>query len=120
LGYQTDYYGTLEFTRLLTDAELQWLTDESSENVPGMKEFRATKQGITYASEKTYDMVGLINWIIEDARKTIEDFGFKGSLHAETDFDPYEFLIEIGSDGFAHQVPCSDCVALNVAKKDPS
>jgi hypothetical protein len=106
MGYDTQFYGTLQYTRTLTDAELTWLTDRNARNVPGMREFRATNEGISYASEKTYDMVGLLNSITADARKNIPDFGLKGSLFARTEFEPYHWLVKINNDGVAEQVLC--------------
>jgi hypothetical protein len=62
--------------------------------------------GLEYCSEKTYDLVGSINFIIVNGRKFIPGFGLTGSLFADTEFEPYRWLLKIGPDGFAHQEPC--------------
>lgn len=103
MGYDTYFHGVLEFARRLTDAELRWITNE--QNVIGMRLFSANNKGITYTSEKTYDMVGLINHIIIEARKGIPDFGFKGVLAANTDFEPHLWFLKIGENGLAYAEP---------------
>jgi hypothetical protein len=106
MGRSTYFHGMLEFTRPLSDRELgivEGLTDE----------FRISddRQGLIYASEKTYDMVREINSLIASAREKIPDFGIKGALAAETDFNPFSvsrdldhclWFVKIGPDGFAH------------------
>ena len=60
----------------------------------------------------TDDMRGLkycdgegLNFIIANARRKIPDFGLTGSIHASTEFAPYNWHIKIGKDGWAKQVP---------------
>jgi hypothetical protein len=59
-------------------------------------------RGLVYCSEKTYDIVAGINFIITNTRTRIPDFGLKGMLAAETEFEPYEWFVKIGSDGMAY------------------
>ena len=62
--------------------------------------------GLEYCSEKSYDLIDSVNFIIENGRKFIPGFKLSGSLFASTEFEPYHWLLKIGSDGFAHQEPC--------------
>ncbi len=64
-------------------------------------------QGLEYCSEKTYDMVGGVNFIIVNGRRLIPGFGLTGSLYAETEFEPWEWLVAIGPDGLAQAQPCT-------------
>jgi len=50
-------------------------------------------------------MVEGLNFIIANARRKIPDFGLTGSMHACTEFAPYNWDIKIGKDGWAKQVP---------------
>jgi hypothetical protein len=58
--------------------------------------------GLVYCSEKTYDIVAGINFIITNARTRIPDFGLKGMLTADTEFEPYRWFVKIGGDGIAY------------------
>jgi hypothetical protein len=64
------------------------------------------EDGLVYASEKTYDLVAGINYIIANARRCVPDFGLRGALYAETDYEPYTWLLKINDQGWAEQVPC--------------
>jgi hypothetical protein len=77
---------------------------------------RVLEDGLVYAGEKTYDLVSGMNFIIENARRRIAGFGLKGQLYAETEFEPYEWLLKINSEGWAEQVPC-DFDALPESEK---
>lgn len=59
-------------------------------------------RGFVYCSEKTYDMVAGINFIIVNARTRIPDFGLTGMLRADTEFEPYNWFIKIGKNGMAY------------------
>ena len=61
--------------------------------------------GLRYASEKSYNMVEAVNFIIANARTKIPDFGLKGQLEAFTEFEPHHWYLSVGQDGWAHQVP---------------
>lgn len=45
--------------------------------------------------------------MIRRVRQTIPDFALKGQLHAETEFKPHWWILRIGDDGWARQIPCS-------------
>src|SRR3954447_5097284 len=60
------------------------------------------KRGLVHCCEKTYDIVGGINFIITNARTKIPDFGLTGELVADTEFEPYHWFVKIGSDGMAY------------------
>ena len=62
--------------------------------------------GLKYYSEKSYQMVQAVNFIIANGRERIADFGLKGSLFADTEFEPYHWLLKIDTDGCARQYPC--------------
>ena len=59
-------------------------------------------RGLVYRSEKTYDIVAGINFIIVNARTRVPDFGLTGMLTADTEFEPYHWFVKIGSDGMAY------------------
>ena len=63
-------------------------------------------RGLEYCSEKTYDLVAGINFIIVNGRKFVPGFGLTGSLFASTEFEPYHWLLKINAEGWAEQVPC--------------
>jgi hypothetical protein len=162
MGYQTDFYGRLNFKKKLTKEQLRWIatvidagdykaeSDVLEENdveaavwedarrnqIPGCAlvfgnspAVRADargfivgedlspayarhmvitpdKKGLAYGAEKGYDMVAGVNFIIANARLMIPDCGLEGSLFALTDFEPFEWLLKIGADGWAIQEPC--------------
>jgi hypothetical protein len=62
-------------------------------------------RGLEYRSEKSYYMVEAVNFVIANAKQRIPDFGLKGQLVANTEFEPYDWLLKISEDGWAHQVP---------------
>jgi len=64
------------------------------------------RDGLGYRSEKSYDLVSGVNFIIANARVRIPDFGLRGSLFASTEFEPHQWLLKINSEGRAEQVPC--------------
>jgi hypothetical protein len=59
------------------------------------------RRGLVYASEKTYDMIAGVNFIIVNARTRIPDFRLQGTLAADTEFKPYIWFVKIGKDGLA-------------------
>jgi hypothetical protein len=69
------------------------------------------KTGLVHCSEKTYDMIGGVNFIIANGRAKIPGFGLKGSLYASTEFEPYDWLVKINDEGWAYQEKC-DPIAL--------
>jgi len=64
------------------------------------------KTGLVYRAEKTYDVIGGVNFIIANAREKIPGFGLKGSLFASTEFEPYTWLVKINEEGWAYQEKC--------------
>jgi hypothetical protein len=64
------------------------------------------RSGLVHCSEKTYDMVAGVNFIIANARREIPAFGLKGYLFGKTEFEPYEWLVTINRDGRAEPMPC--------------
>jgi hypothetical protein len=79
------------------------------------------KRGLEYSSEKSYEMVEGVNFIIANARQRIPDFGLKGQLRAITDFEPYHWYLRIGEDGWAHQVKSTKAdFATEKAAKQPT
>jgi hypothetical protein len=60
------------------------------------------RRGLVYCCEKTYDIVGGINFIIVNARTRIPDFGLTGTLVAHTEFEPYHWSVKIGCNGMAY------------------
>jgi hypothetical protein len=57
------------------------------------------RRGLVYASEKTYDMIAGVNFIIVNARTRIPDFRLQGTMAADTEFKPYIWFVKIGKDG---------------------
>jgi hypothetical protein len=64
------------------------------------------KDGLVYASEKSDDLVPGINCIIANARQLMPDFGLREQLYAETEFEPYRWILKINDQGWAEHVPC--------------
>jgi hypothetical protein len=62
------------------------------------------KRGLVYAAEKTYDMIAGVNFIIVNARTRIPDFGLKGMMAADTEFEPYLWFVKLGNNGMAYPV----------------
>lgn len=75
------------------------------------------RRGLVYASEKTYDMVGGLNFIIANARARIPGFGLTGTLAADTEFAPYTWFVRIGPDGNAYGEPCTGDEFLAARRK---
>lgn len=87
---------------------------------PGWIDYILTEdmRGLEYArTEKSYRMVEGLNFIIANARRKIPDFGLTGSMHAETEFPPYNWHIEIGEDGWAKQVPVRPHFARRIVNR---
>lgn len=63
------------------------------------------RRGLVECCEKTYDMIGGLNFIIVNARSRIPDFGLKGMLAADTEFEPHLWFVTIGKDGMAYGEP---------------
>jgi hypothetical protein len=161
MGYDTDFYGRLNFTRRLTREELDEVDrilragqyDEDQPEIEEVIQREAERErvkrgggplvfvgsanaitraqlrgcvvgpelssanaaalritddgkGLEYCAEKSDEMVEAVNFIIANARRKIPDFGLKGSLFADTEFEPYHWLLKINSDGWAEQAPC--------------
>jgi hypothetical protein len=64
--------------------------------------------GLVYCSEKSYEMVESVNFVIANARRKIPDFGLKGALRAVTEFEPHLWWLKIADDGWARQVKFTD------------
>jgi hypothetical protein len=92
--------------QIMRRAELQGFT--APKGWPGYIDYRITAdgRGLCYESEKSYTMVEGANFIIANGRQRIPGFGLKGSMFAETEFAPYQWLLKIGPDGWAVQEPC--------------
>ena len=77
---------------------------------PGYIDYEITEdgKGLEHAkTEKSYTMVEGLNFIIANARCRIPDFGLTGRMFADTEFEPYHWVIRIGDDGWAEEVPCA-------------
>lgn len=113
MGYSTDFTEELKFTQELTASQLAKVKNFLGKDCRNHPEWEAP--GLTYVdlellddfsglkwdgSEKTYDMVGLVNMIIRNMRQDMPEFGFTGKLLAQGEDidDRWELLIE---DGFA-------------------
>ena len=97
------FHGKLEFTRKLSEKELHSLQKVLGAYRP--LTISDDERGLVYCSEKTYSMIQELNQIIKDARKAIPDFGLKGELAAETEFEPGLWFVKIGDDGLAFAEP---------------
>jgi hypothetical protein len=102
MGYDTYFHGMLEFTRPLTERELRLLDDVRDSMGRCDLNVSDDRRGLVYRSEKTYDMVDQVNRLIEVTRKLIPDFGLKGTLAADTDFEPHLWFLKIAADGTAY------------------
>lgn len=135
MGYSTDFEGELLFTRPLIGPELAtvqklfWMTkDEADHQSLKMShgdisyvqfEFTKNLDGIKWdGSEKFYQAVEAVNFIIENARVTIPDFGLKGTLKAQGEEVDDRWLLQIGESGWAvsekivmkgRKVNCPEC-----------
>src|SRR5262249_19321421 len=63
--------------------------------------------GIEYVTEKTYQMVDVVNTILDEGRRRIPSFDLTGELLADTEFPPHTWLVTISEDIARHQ-PISD------------
>jgi len=80
----------------------------SPKGAPGFIDYDITEdgRGLEYAeTEKSYTMIEGLNFIIANARRKIPDFALRGEMRADTEFAPYSWLIRMGADGWAEQVP---------------
>ena len=133
MGRYTHFYGKLEFTRQLRDVELYILDVILNANLfrsegfivgPGLEPGHASdltisndKRGIVYCCEKTNDIIAGLNFIITNARERIPGFGLKGTPFADTEFEPYIWLVRINKAGFAEQDP--NCRMTNLLPHSP-
>ena len=86
MGQYSHFHGKLEFTRKLSEKKLHSLDEVLEASRP--LTISDDEKGLIYCSEKTYSMIEELNRIIKDARKAIPDFGLKGKLAADTEFEP--------------------------------
>jgi hypothetical protein len=106
MGWEADFYGRLEFTKALNAVELRQLNRILDEDRYDLC-VTIDEKGLRYCAEKSRDMVGTVNHLIDEACKVIAGFGLKGSLYASTEYEPYTWLLKIGPDGGATQERCS-------------
>lgn len=113
MGYNTQYRGTLEFTKPLTIDELNHLETILDEDVRSHPEWTdipkrecyyidlelaPKKTGLKYnGSEKSYGMHHQLQVVLNEMRKQFPEFGLKGTLKAK---DEYGTTYEIIVDGF--------------------
>lgn len=120
MGYSTDFTGELKFNRAMTPMELAYIEKQMGFDLPGdlkgyiwphgkphyvQFELTEDKSGIKWdGNEKFYKSVEAVNFIIDNARREIPDFGLTGQLEAQgEDIGDHWFLV-IGEDGFAKRV----------------
>lgn len=121
MGYSTDLDGELKFNRILTADELAfiksmfWLECDDYEKEgwihPKGKphyiqiEFTDDFSGIKWdGSEKFYEAVAAINFIIANARTKIKDFTLSGQLEAHGEEHGDHWFLVIGDDGWAEAI----------------
>jgi len=98
MGYNTDFDGTLYFTKSLFDDEIRHLNSILGEDIRDHPEWGIGKQDFCWialqfnseftglvwdGSEKTYAMENQIKVIIELMQRVMPDFGLEGTLLAQ-------------------------------------
>lgn len=121
MGYNTDFFGVLEFVKSITETQKATLEKMLGEDCRDHKEWGEPE--LTYidlefeedskhnliglrwnGSEKTYDLVEKVNLLLRVMHETWPDFGLKGSLEARGEEYGDSWLLEIGDDGLAYRV----------------
>ncbi len=109
MGYSTDYDGVLKFKKELTSRALGKLNTILGEDCRDHPEWDCG--GLTYidleltkdfsgiqwnGSEKSYEMVEKVNFVIELMRKDFPDFALEGQFHCngEDSSDVWELIME--------------------------
>jgi hypothetical protein len=134
MGYSTDFTGSLKFTRVLTEPEQAYIQTLMGFDLPEdfkgythphgkphyvQLEITTDKTGICWdGNDKFYDAVEAANFVIDNARTRITDFGLTGQLEAQGEEIEDHWFLTIGDDGFATRVDapkagdkitCPDC-----------
>jgi hypothetical protein len=120
MGYQTNFTGELKFNRQMTPLELAWIEKCMGFDLPHNFEgyiyphgkphyvqLEVTKSGTGIqwdGSEKFYDAVQAVNFVIDNARREIPDFSLSGQLEARGEDIGDHWFLKIGVDGFAECV----------------
>ncbi len=119
MGYTTQFDGSLKFNREMTEPELAfiksmfWLEGDYSapwihpHGKPHYIQLELTKDndGIQWdGSEKFYDAVEAVNFIIDNAKRQITDFALSGQLLAQGEEVGDIWRLKIDGDGFAKRV----------------
>lgn len=112
MGYNTIFKGEFKFVQELTASQLAKIKSFLGEDCRNHPEWNAP--GLYYIdlvllddfsglrwddeTEKTYDMVDLLNLIIDQMRKDIPEFGLRGKFLAQGEDidDRYEIIIKDG------------------------
>jgi len=117
MGYSTTFNGVLTFKKELTIKEfckLQTFMGQDCRNHPEWDSGDLTwidleiynNNGVPYGlcwngSEKTYDLVEKINFIIQEMRKDFPDFGLEGEMSAVGEDEDDRWRLVINESGFA-------------------
>lgn len=137
MGYTTRFKGDLKFAREVSVAQLRFLGSLFDENVTEQPEWAQiigrrnpdfhyidlevteTFDGIKWSgAEKSYDMVGQVNFVVAAMRLKWPEFGLTGSLIAQGEESDDAWTLTIGEDGVAVKtdrplpgvkVRCPDC-----------
>lgn len=120
MGYSTDFTGALKFTRPMTPTELAYVETLMGFDLPEdfngyifphgkphyvQLEVSKDKTGIKWdGNEKFYDAVEAVNFVIDNARRQIADFGLSGQMEAQGEEIGDHWFLVIGEDGFAKRV----------------
>jgi hypothetical protein len=120
MGYSTDFIGELRFTRVMTPIELAYIERQMGFDLPEdfngyiyphgkphyvQFELTQDKTGIRWdENEKFYKAVEAVNFIIDNARREIPDFGLTGQLEAQGEQIGDHWFLVIGKDGFASRI----------------
>ena len=121
MGYTTEFTGILKISPELKESELLYLLKYFGEDVRDHIEWHTNEfarnldyidlrlsdnlQGIEWndESEKTYEMVDQVNFIITEMKKILHSFELSGELLAQGEeiYDRWKLIIK---DGFAQRV----------------
>lgn len=120
MGYQTDFKGELLFTRSMKTMELAYIEKHMGWDLPSDLEgyiyphgkphyvqlkINKEKTGIRWdGDEKFYKAVEAVNFVIDNVRIEIPDFGLTGQLEAQGEEIGDHWFLVIGPDGFASRV----------------
>lgn len=120
MGYSTDFTGILKFNRAMSNMELAYIEKCMGFDLPDDLEGYIYPHGKPHYiqlqvskdrlgiqrdnSEKFYKAVEAVNFVIDNVRREIPDFGLTGQLQAQGEEIGDHWFLTISDDGFAKKI----------------